>query len=72
MPKHTKTSRKALFRAALALNEITAAEWAHRNGVTGGAVSMNLSGYRSSDELTAKIDAFIEQHMGKRTTALVA
>ena len=66
MPKHTKANRKALFRAALALNEMTAAEWADKNGITGGAVSLNLSGFRSSAELTAKIDAFIEQHMGKQ------
>lgn len=72
MAKPTKPSRKALFRAALALNEMTAQEWASREGVTGSAVSLAVNGYRNTGEVVEKIDRFIAKHMGKHETALAS
>lgn len=62
MPK-PKTSRKALFRAALAISEQTAEQWADREGITAGHLSQVLSERRESATLAEKIDAFIAKHL---------
>lgn len=62
MPK-SKPSRKALFRAALAIAGVTAKQWAESEGITGGWLSMVLNGREESITLTEKIDAFIAKHM---------
>lgn len=72
MPKHTKVSRKALFRAVLALNETSAQQWAASQGVTPSAVSLNLDGYRSGDDITAMIDGYIDAHRDRLAGALKA
>lgn len=66
MPK-AKTSRKQLFRAALAIASLTAEQWADNEGVTAGHVSQVLSGKRDSRALTEKIDAFTREHLNKHT-----
>jgi hypothetical protein len=66
MPK-AKTSRKQLFRAALAIASLTAEQWAEKEGVTAGHVSQVLSGKRESKALTDKIDGFVRQHLDKHT-----
>lgn len=62
MPR-AKTSRKALFRASLAIAGLTAEQWAEREGVTAGHLSQVLSAKRESQTLTEKLDAFIAKHM---------
>ena len=66
MPK-AKTSRKQLFRAALAIASLTAEQWADKEGVTAGHVSQVLSGKRESLTLNDKIDAFVREHLSKHT-----
>lgn len=66
MPKNTTTSRKALFRAALALNETSVSKWAAENGISGSYVHIALGGYQGAVDLNAKIDAYIKQHMGRQ------
>jgi hypothetical protein len=56
-------SRKARFRAALALAHTTMREWAEQQGVTTGHLHQVLSGDRESVTLTTAVDAFIEQHL---------
>lgn len=56
-------ARKSRFRAALALAEMTAEEWAISEGVTPSHLSHVLSGGRESISLTAKIDAFTRKHL---------
>jgi hypothetical protein len=70
MPK-AKTSRKQLFKAALAIAGLTAAEWASGEDLTPEHVSMVLNGKRESARLIEKVDAFVRQHLEKHT-ALVA
>ncbi len=71
MPK-VKTSRKQLFRAALAITGQTAAEWAEANDLTAQHVSHVLNGRRESMRLIGKIDEFVAKHIGNRTTALAS
>lgn len=66
MPR-TANDRKARFRAALALTDMTAAEWAQEQGVTPSHLSQVLRGLRESKSLTEKIDAFAKKHV--RTVA---
>lgn len=66
MPKRNTISRKALFRAACALNEKTAREWARDEGISESALSMVLDGYRPTSPINEKVDAYIKQHMGQR------
>lgn len=66
MPKGER-SRKALFRAALAIAELTMEQWATGEGVTAGHVSNVLAGKRESQTLTDKIDAFTREHLRKHT-----
>lgn len=57
-------SRKARFRAALALGRITATEWATEHGITQGHLSKVVNGERDSGKLTQQIDAFIAKQLG--------
>ena len=66
MPR-TSNDRKARFRAALALTEMTAETWAVQEGITPSHLSKVLSGERDSRALTDKIDAFAKKHV--RTVA---
>lgn len=66
-----KTSRKQLFKAALALAGMTAAQWADAEGITASYLSAVLAGRMTSQRLTDKIDAFIERMLSK-ANALVA
>lgn len=65
-----KTSRKQLFRAALAIAGLTAAQWADREGITPQWLSMVLNEKDVSLTLGEKIDAFVREHLTERTTAL--
>lgn len=73
MTKTTPT-RKARFKAALALAGITQTVWAKENGVTQGHLSQTLAGIRESKTLTEKVDAFIvtqERKAAKRYGAFL-
>lgn len=68
-----QTNRKQLFRAALAIADMTAGEWASAEGFSAEHLSLVLNGHRiGSATLMGKIDGFIKQHMGKRPTALAS
>lgn len=56
-------SRKARFKAALALAEQTAQEWCEREGITYPHLVLVLNGDRESQRLTEKVDAFIDQFL---------
>lgn len=72
MPK-AKTSRKQLFRAALAIAGLTAAEWATSEGYSPEHLSRVLSREAlGSATLIERIDAFTEEHLGKRGVKQVA
>lgn len=65
-------SRKALFAAALVEAEMTGPEFAERiGGVSSSQLYRTLKDPKNSAPLTAKIDAFIRQHVGS-ANALVA
>jgi transcriptional regulator with XRE-family HTH domain len=66
MPK-AKASRKQLFRAALAVEGLTAAQFAARVGVTPYHLSVVLNDKRDSRRLTDKIDAFVREKLEPRT-----
>lgn len=61
----TRTSRKQLFRAALAIAGLTAREWADREGTSESYLSLVLNGKRESEALTMKIEAFAQKEMEK-------
>lgn len=61
------TDRKRLFRAALAVAEMTAEQFAEGEGVTSGHLSNVLNGKRESGSLTDKVDAFVAKHMEGHT-----
>lgn len=67
-----KTSRKQLFRAALALAGMTAAQWAESEGITASYLSAVLADRMSSKRLIEKVDQFINKHLISRTSTLVA
>jgi hypothetical protein len=58
-------SRKARFRAALALAGLTARQWADREGITAGHLSQVLDGKRESAALCGKVDAFTAKYLTK-------
>ncbi len=62
-------ARKARFRAALALADLTAEEWAGQQGVTAGHLSQVLSGKRDSLTLIEKVDTFADKQLARVTTA---
>jgi hypothetical protein len=53
-------NRKALFKAALALAEMSAATWARQQGVHPMHLSLVLNEKRESKRLTDLIDQFIK------------
>lgn len=61
--QRTADSRKARFRAALALAQLTQEQWAEQNGVTASHLSRVLAGERDSMRLLEKVDAFTRKHM---------
>lgn len=71
MPKE-RTSRKQLFRVALAIADLTAREWAEREGTSESYLSLVLNEKRVSPSLTPKIDAFIRKHVGTKRLALAS
>lgn len=58
-------SRKARFRAALALARMTERSWADQEGITRQHLYLVLKGDRISETLTAKIEAFIAKYLGE-------
>jgi hypothetical protein len=54
---------RADFKAALALAELTAQEYAAREGVTPAHVRGVLAGSRASARLTDKMRAFVAAHL---------
>lgn len=71
MPTH-KASRKQLFRAALSLSGLSAAQWAEREGITPEHLSYVLNDRRESRTLTEKIDQFANETLNKHKTALAS
>lgn len=59
-------SRKARFRAAVALARITAREWCEEQGISQSHLYQVLRGTRTSPPLTKKIDTFIAKQLGGR------
>lgn len=59
--QRTKDSRKARFRAALALAGLTQEQWADREGITASHLSRVLAGERDSGRLMEKVSAFTEK-----------
>jgi hypothetical protein len=62
MPK-ADSRRKSRFRAALALAEKTAAQWAAENDITPGHLSQVLSGKKESRSLLEKVEAFTSRYI---------
>lgn len=62
--------RRTRFLKALAAAGQSQNAWARANQLSKAHLSLVLAGKRESDLLTAKIDAFIAEHVGDRTTAL--
>lgn len=58
-----KTSRKQVFRAALAIAGLTARQWAEREGTSESYLSLVLNEKRESEALTQKIDTFARKHL---------
>jgi hypothetical protein len=66
-------SRKALFAAALVEAGMSAPEFASRiGGVSATQLHRVLKDPTQSAPLTGKIDAFIAEHVGRRTIALAS
>jgi hypothetical protein len=55
--------RKSQFRAALALAEKTAAQWAAENDITPGHLSQVLAGKKESRSLLEKVEAFTRKYV---------
>jgi hypothetical protein len=66
----TAERRKARFRKALAVAKTSQAAFARTHGISPAHLSFVLSGQRDSLTLTRKIDAFVKDQLGARTTAL--
>lgn len=58
-------SRKARWRAAIALAGTTAKEWCTEQGITEGHLYQVLRGDRESPPLLQKIDAFIAKQFNE-------
>lgn len=71
MPK-AKNNRKRLFRAALALADMTAEVWCFKEGVNHSVLSRVLGGTMTNAALSAKVDAFIEKHRDTYQTLAIA
>lgn len=73
MVAHKAIGRKARFAAALKEADMSPTEWALEIGkVSRTQLYRVLDDPSNSAPLTAKIDEFIDKHIGKRTTALSA
>lgn len=55
--------RRAYFKAALTLAEMTLGEWCVANEITQGHLDKVLRGTRLSPPLIERVDAFIEKHV---------
>lgn len=55
--------RKARFRSALALAQMTAGQWATDHGITPTYLSHFLAGRYESKRLDEKIAAFVAKHL---------
>lgn len=66
---HPRLSRKARFRAALALAGMTQAEWCEREQYSVNHLYLYFRGDRPSPPLDAKIDAFIAEHLPAHAAA---
>lgn len=56
-------TRKARFRAALAMAGLTASAWAEGEEITESYLSMILAGQRQNNDVEQKIAAFTEKHL---------
>lgn len=59
-------SRKARFRASVALARITAKAWCEEQGFTEGHLYQVLRGDRISPDTLKKVDAFIAKQLGEQ------
>lgn len=66
MPTATERRRTRFLRALAATGQ-SQAGWANANGITKGHLSLVLAGKRESITLTDKIDAFVTEHLSKKT-----
>lgn len=57
-----QVSRKARFKAALAVTQTTAKGWAEAHSVTEGHLHAVLNG-RQSERLMSEIESFIQKHL---------
>lgn len=64
-----KMSRKARWRAAVALAGITAKDWCAGQNISEAHFYLVLRGKRESPPLLAKIDAFIAKQLDEPTPA---
>jgi len=71
MPK-AKNNRKRLFKAALALADLTAQAWCFKEGVRHSTLSALLNGMLVNAPLEQKVDAFIEKHRDTYQIALAS
>lgn len=60
-----RMSRKARFRASVALARITAKAWCEEQGFTEGHLYQVLRGDRISPDTIKKVDAFIARQLGE-------
>jgi hypothetical protein len=58
-------TRKARFRAALALAGMTVRDWCQQQGYSEPHVYLFLAGRRDSQTLTDKMEAFIDQYLSQ-------
>jgi hypothetical protein len=56
-----KPNRKARFKAALALADLSVGEWVENAGITRQHLNATLREDRESNSLIAKVDAFIAE-----------
>lgn len=61
MPKVAE-SRKARFKAALALANTTVLAWCEEQGISTGHLYQVLNGDRESASLLERVDAYIERY----------
>lgn len=65
----TVQSRRRRLDAALKLNGMTRTDFAASVGVAKSHLSMVLNGQRESGRLTAKVDAYIAEHLPATSSA---
>jgi inosine/xanthosine triphosphate pyrophosphatase family protein len=67
--RSTLMSRKARFRAAIALARTTAREWCSEQGFTEGHLYQVLRGDRVSPDTMRKVDTFIAAQLDGKVAA---